>query len=217
MSVEYRRQAACTGTRAHGHRDQPLQGQEVRSAPPPTPALSIPLGHQGQSPAQRSQLPDVGVRHSGPACSRQGQAEQTERGTVEHPRERMGQDTPALRYLDQVCRRSPSFLKVLLPMLLLHFEGEAGAQDPLGTGGDGVRGCRPRHRLQPGEMGTLPPQGWDLAPFSPISTGQEAQGPSPPSYSRQAARRRRCRAGRSRPPASVPATSAASCPRSRWW
>lgn len=134
MSVEYRRQAACTGTRAHGHRDQPLQGQEVRSAPPPTPALSIPLGHQGQSPAQRSQLPDVGVRYSGPACSRQGQAEQTERGTVEHPRERMGQDTPALRYLDQVCRRSPSFLKVLLPMLLLHFEGEAGAQDPLGTG-----------------------------------------------------------------------------------
>lgn len=97
---------------------------------------------------------------------------------MEHPRERTGQDMPALCYLDQVCRRSPPFLKVLLPMLLLHFEGEAGAQDPLGTGGDGVRGCRPRHRRQPGETGTLPAQGWDLAPFSPISTGQEAQGPS---------------------------------------
>lgn len=36
-------------------------------------------------------------------------------------------------------------------------------------------------------------------------------------YSRQAGRRRRCRAGRTRPPASGPATSAAPCPRSRWW
>lgn len=100
-----------------------------------------------------------------PAAGRDRQSRRS-RGTVEHPRERMGQDTPALRYLDQVCRRSPSFLKVLLPMLLLHFEGEAGAQDPLGMGGDGVRGCRPRHRRQPGETGTLT-AGVGFGPFLP--------------------------------------------------
>lgn len=58
-------------------------------------------------------------------------------GTAENSWEGVRWDTPALPYLDQVGRRSPPLLKMLLPMLLLHFEGEAGAQDPLGTGGDG--------------------------------------------------------------------------------
>lgn len=48
MSVEYRRQAACTGTRAHGHRDQPLQGQEVRSAPAPRQPSPSPLATKGR-------------------------------------------------------------------------------------------------------------------------------------------------------------------------
>lgn len=85
-------------------------------------------------------------------------------------------DAPAPCYLDQVGRRSPSLLKVLLPMLLLHFEGEAGAQDPLGTAGDRVCGCQPRHHYQPGHP---PASGVDFSPFSPIPAGQEAQGPSP--------------------------------------
>lgn len=63
--------------------------------------------------------------------------------TAEHSRERTGWDTPVPPYLDQVGRRSPPLLKVLLPMLLLHFEGEAGTQDPLGTGGDRAVGAGP--------------------------------------------------------------------------
>lgn len=43
-------------------------------------------------------------------------------------------------YLDEICCRRPPLLKVLLPVLLLHLEGKARAQDTLGTGGDGVRG-----------------------------------------------------------------------------
>lgn len=119
-----------------------------RDTSPAVPAPSVPLGHHGQSPAQRSQLPDLG---SGiwDRQSRQG-----DNGASLG----MGQEAPALRYLDQVCRWSPSLLEVLLPMLLLHFEGKARAQDPLGTGGDEVCGCW-LHR-QPAEMGTLPPQGW---------------------------------------------------------
>lgn len=91
-------------------------------------------------------------------------------GTAKHLREEMGHNMPALRYLDQVGCWSPSLLKVLLPMLLLHFEGKARAQDPLGTGGDGVCVIWP---LSPQFL-----QGrrrWDSLP-SPTHGGQRKEG-----------------------------------------
>lgn len=217
MSVEYRRQAACTGTRAHGHRDQPLQGQEVRSAPAPRQPSPSPLATKGRvRPKGAScQMWGSGIRVL-PAAGRDRQSRRSG-GRWSIPGKGWGRTRQHCATWIRFAAGVRLFSKCFCRCCSCTLRAKPEPRIPWEREGDGVRGCRPRHRLQPGEMGTLPPQGWDLAPFSPISTGQEAQGPSPPSYSRQAARRRRCRAGRSRPPASVPATSAASCPRSRWW
>lgn len=81
--------------------------------------------------------------------------------------------------------------------------------------------AKPEPRMPWGQEGTGP---WLPAHTGPhpeaalsLSSPVLAPGSLPRPHSRRAERRRRCRAGRIRPPASGPATSAAPCPRSRWW
>lgn len=159
-SVEYRRQAACTGARIPG-----IGISRDGTNPPRTPPSVL-------GPPQAAANPkDLGAG-CGAGCLGGLVTGGADEGTAENSWEGVRRDTPALPYLDQVGRRSPPLLKMLLPMLLLHFEGEAGAQDPLGTGGDGDVSAGTDRAPHRGGSAPFLPYFLQRKPFSLLTAGR---------------------------------------------